>query len=117
MGVNTLSHEERGEAGDYHGKKGTAYEGEVAVGIHDESIIPEGTIDPVYEAKARVLNRAIQEIGMGKFQWQLFVVISFGWASDNLWPIATSLICEFSYSGRFLVIRIDYRSTCCCAGV
>jgi hypothetical protein len=31
----------------------------IAVGIYYESIIPEGTIDPVYEAKARVLNRAV----------------------------------------------------------
>lgn len=29
---------------------------------------------------------------MGKYQWELFVVIGFGWASDNLWPIVTSLI-------------------------
>ncbi|MCJ1348812.1 hypothetical protein MMC31_007045 [Peltigera leucophlebia] len=49
-------------------------------------------IDPVYENKARVLNNAIQEIGMGWYQWQLFVVVGFGWASDNLWPIVTSLI-------------------------
>lgn len=49
-------------------------------------------IDPVYEAKANVLNVAIQEIGMGRYQWQLFVVVGFGWASDNLWPIVTSLI-------------------------
>jgi hypothetical protein len=57
-----------------------------------EGALPEGTFDPVYEAKARVLNRAIQEIGMGRYQWQLFIVIGFGWASDNLWPITTSLI-------------------------
>lgn len=38
---------------------------EVATGIDDLSAIPKGTIDPVYEAKARVLNRAIQDIGMG----------------------------------------------------
>lgn len=49
-------------------------------------------IDPVYENKARVLNSAIQDIGMGWYQWQLFVVVGFGWASDNLWPIVTSLI-------------------------
>lgn len=48
--------------------------------------------DATYRAKAEVLNRAIQEIGMGRYQWQLFVVIGFGWASDNLWPIVTSLI-------------------------
>ncbi|KAJ5778676.1 hypothetical protein N7520_001922 [Penicillium odoratum] len=45
-----------------------------------------------YNAKAEVLNRAIQEIGMGRYQWQLFIVIGFGWASDNLWPIVISLI-------------------------
>lgn len=29
---------------------------------------------------------------MGWYQWQLFVVIGFGWAADNLWPVVTSLI-------------------------
>lgn len=37
----------------------------VAVGIDDLGALPKGTLDPVYEAKARVLNRAIQDIGMG----------------------------------------------------
>ena len=54
--------------------------------------VPDDGIDAPYKAKARVLNDAIQDIGMGRYQWQLFVVIGFGWASDNLWPIATSLI-------------------------
>ncbi|CAG8956915.1 hypothetical protein HYFRA_00012370 [Hymenoscyphus fraxineus] len=58
----------------------------------DVAAIPKGTIDPVYEKKARVLNAAIQEIGMGWYQWQLFIVVGFGWANDNLWPIVTSLI-------------------------
>jgi hypothetical protein len=26
------------------------------------------TVDPVYQAKARILNQAIQEIGMGRYQ-------------------------------------------------
>ncbi|WWC95622.1 hypothetical protein V866_002487 [Kwoniella sp. B9012] len=58
--------------------------------VEDEAAI-DG-VDPVYAAKARVLNRAIQDIGMGRYQWQLFFVIGFGWAQDNLWPIVTSLI-------------------------
>ncbi|KAI1445852.1 MFS general substrate transporter [Annulohypoxylon stygium] len=65
---------------------------DVAIGVEDVSTIPKGTVDPIYEAKARVLNRAIQDIGMGWYQWQLFIVVGFGWASDNLWPIITSLI-------------------------
>ena len=56
-------------------------------------VLLKGAIDPVYEGKAQVLNTAIQHIGMGRYQWQLFVVVGgFGWASDNLWPIVTSLI-------------------------
>ncbi len=31
--------------------------------LHDD-----GSVDPVYHAKARVLNQALQEIGMGKYQ-------------------------------------------------
>jgi MFS family permease len=54
--------------------------------------LPSGTTDPVFEAKAQVLNNHIQKIGMGKYQWLLFGVVGFGWASDNLWPITTSLI-------------------------
>lgn len=57
-----------------------------------EPPVVQGATDPAYEGKARVLNEAIQEIGMGWYQWQLFVVVGFGWASDNLWPIVTSLI-------------------------
>lgn len=29
------------------------------VGIRDEATLPKGTVDPVYEAKARVLNHAV----------------------------------------------------------
>ena len=45
---------------------------------NDEDFVPtllKGSIDPVYEGKAQVLNNAIQEIGMGRYQWQLFVVV------------------------------------------
>ncbi|KAI0299667.1 MFS general substrate transporter [Multifurca ochricompacta] len=63
--------------------------------------------DPVYAAKAKILNDALQEIGMGKYQWYLFIVAGFGWFSDNLWPIVTGLIFtpvvnEFSFKGQFL---------------
>jgi hypothetical protein len=34
-------------------------------------VLEEGSLDPVYEAKARVLNKAIQDIGMGRYQWQV----------------------------------------------
>jgi hypothetical protein len=39
----------------------------------------DGTIDHVYQAKARLLNGAIQEIGMGRYQIALFFCAGFGW--------------------------------------
>ncbi|PVI01381.1 MFS general substrate transporter [Periconia macrospinosa] len=67
---------------------------EIPSSVHEApaAVLGEGALDPVYEAKAKILNKAIQDIGMGRYQWQLFIVIGFGWASDNLWPIVTSLI-------------------------
>lgn len=52
----------------------------------------EDEFDSVYLAKSKILSNAIQDIGMGKYQWTLFVVAGFGWMADNLWPIVTSLI-------------------------
>ncbi|KAM0217416.1 hypothetical protein ACHAPQ_003865 [Fusarium lateritium] len=75
--------------------------------VEDEAIIPKGALDPVYEAKARILNRAIQDMGMGRYQWELFIVIGFGWASDNLWPIVTSLILP-SVANEFNVTHAPY---------
>ncbi|KAF1921011.1 major facilitator superfamily domain-containing protein [Ampelomyces quisqualis] len=69
-----------------------AHETVIALDEAPVAVLEEGSLDPVYEAKARILNKAVQDIGMGKYQWQLFVVIGFGWAMDNLWPIVTSLI-------------------------
>jgi len=34
----------------------------------DADILPEGSVDPAYHAKAHILNQALQEIGMGRYQ-------------------------------------------------
>ncbi|KAI0647860.1 MFS general substrate transporter [Trametes meyenii] len=78
----------------------------IAVETHDIFDDAAG-VDPVYQAKAKILNDAFQEIGMGRYQWYLFVVAGFGWFSDNLWPIVTGLILdpvvnEFGFQGPFL---------------
>lgn len=44
---------------------------------------------------------------MGWYQWQLFIVVGFGWASDNLWPIVTSLICKYQLSYLLLISILD----------
>lgn len=33
-----------------------------------DDIFEKGSVDPIYHAKARVLNEALQEIGMGTYQ-------------------------------------------------
>lgn len=45
--------------------------------LHAETddIYADGALDPVYQAKARVLNDAIQEIGMGKYQVRVHISI------------------------------------------
>jgi hypothetical protein len=35
----------------------------------DEAIIPKGALDPVYEAKARILNRAVSAASPAKGFW------------------------------------------------
>jgi hypothetical protein len=71
-----------------------------AIQAETEDIYTDDAIDPIYQAKARILNDALQEIGMGKYQvgsfffrdigcvyltpmmqWFLFVVAGFGWFS------------------------------------
>ncbi|KAL2127825.1 hypothetical protein VTI74DRAFT_10114 [Chaetomium olivicolor] len=44
-----------------------------------------------YEMKSRLINKAIQDIGMGRYNWQLFVLCGFGWFADNLWMQGVSL--------------------------
>ncbi|KIY52391.1 MFS general substrate transporter [Fistulina hepatica ATCC 64428] len=72
-----------------------------------EDVLQDDAIDPSYVAKAHILNEAIQAIGMGRYQWYLFVVTGFGWFVDNLYPIVISLILdpvvnEFHFQGPFL---------------
>ncbi len=104
---------------DYRNRLGS----EVAIGIDDLSAIPKGTIDPVYEAKARVLNRAIQDIGMGWYQWQLFIVVGFGWASDvsMLFFLASwKAVCHSSPRPSavflFYIIKVCLTPTCRISG-
>ena len=91
----------------YADEKTSATKGDVGiVAVFDDELKDvyfgeESGVDPVYYAKARILNSAIQEIGMGKyqvcagdllrevyriltsrvFQWFLFNLAGFGWMS------------------------------------
>jgi hypothetical protein len=77
---------------------------ELEITIHGEteSVYAYDSLDPTYVAKAKILNDALGEIGMGKYQvgpgllwasvcihylfdltpqWYLFVLTGFGWLS------------------------------------
>ncbi|RAL07267.1 sugar transporter [Aspergillus homomorphus CBS 101889] len=41
--------------------------------------------DAVYAAKAALLNQALLDMGMGRYQWLLFVITSVGWLLDSFW--------------------------------
>ncbi|CAI6091745.1 hypothetical protein V2G26_003764 [Clonostachys chloroleuca] len=48
--------------------------------------------DAVYEAKISILNEALIDIGMGPFQWKMFMMTGFGWFLDQLWMQAVTNI-------------------------
>lgn len=62
-----------------------SYEDELAMG-HMASIqdLQLDGLDPIYEAKVHALNQAMQDIGMGRYQWLLFCLTGFGWMADNV---------------------------------
>ena len=39
--------------------------------------------DSAYDRKSKVINKAIQDIGMGTYQWKLFCLCGFGWLADK----------------------------------
>ncbi|KAK4138065.1 MFS general substrate transporter [Trichocladium antarcticum] len=69
-----------------------------------------GTKWTAYEMKSKLVNRAIQDIGMGRYHWQLFVLCGFGWFADNLWMQGVSLTLP-SLSAEFGISEKSVRYT------
>ncbi|KAK0385002.1 hypothetical protein NLU13_7480 [Sarocladium strictum] len=63
-----------------------------------------------YEIKSKLINKAIQDIGMGSYNWQLFVLCGFGWLADNLWLQGVSLTLP-SLSAEFDISEKTVRYT------
>ncbi|KAF7795302.1 hypothetical protein EIP86_006456 [Pleurotus ostreatoroseus] len=53
--------------------------------------VMEETKTPV-ELKTALINRALEETGMGKYQWCIFFLCGFGYALDLMWAQAFSLV-------------------------
>ncbi|KAF4125753.1 Sugar (and other) transporter [Geosmithia morbida] len=62
------------------------------------------------EIKIKLMNKAIQDIGMGSYNWQLFIVCGFGWFADNLWLQGASLTLP-SLSAEFDISEKSVRYT------
>jgi len=53
--------------------------------------------DTPYDRKSKVINRALQDMGVGRYQWELFALCGGGWMADNLWL----QVCAHRGSTRF----------------
>ncbi|KAJ7573421.1 MFS general substrate transporter, partial [Mycena floridula] len=49
-------------------------------------------LKPIFLAKVTVLNDAITECGLGRYQWELFVSAGFSWFADNIWLQAIAIV-------------------------
>ncbi|CAI7604279.1 unnamed protein product [Penicillium bialowiezense] len=77
-----------------------------------ESDLATASHDSAYDRKAKVINRALQDIGMGRYQWQLFFLCGFGWTADNLWLQGVALtLTPISY--EFGISETTVRFTTC----
>ena len=63
-----MSSEKAADVGDAASVKSSRSELDKAIDAKTEDVYTEGSLDPVYQAKATILNDALQEIGMGKYQ-------------------------------------------------
>lgn len=62
------------------GRQWTAYECEWKPFSSSSTVNTEARCTPV---KSKLINKAIQDIGMGRYNWQLFVLCGFGWFADK----------------------------------
>jgi hypothetical protein len=62
---------------------------DVAASGHDSAydcklfLAPEGLVADSCIVKSKVINKAIQDIGMGRYNWELFILCGFGWFADK----------------------------------
>ncbi|KAJ5937631.1 hypothetical protein N7454_003973 [Penicillium verhagenii] len=48
--------------------------------------------DAIFAAKAQLLNQALLDVGMGKYQWFLYLMTSVGWFLDSFWVMSFFVI-------------------------
>lgn len=81
---------------------------EYLVGIRDA----EGTT--LYEKKCMVVNKEIDRMGMGKYQWCIWGLCGFGYLLDLMWAQAFGLVLgplqqEFGFDSQFQHVHVRSR--------
>ncbi|KAI9816985.1 MAG: hypothetical protein M1832_004969 [Thelocarpon impressellum] len=77
----------------------------------DDDLAASG-VNSSYDRKSKIINKAIQDIGMGTYNWQLFVLCGFGWFADNFWLQGLALtLTPISY--EFGISETSVRYTTC----
>ncbi|THY54394.1 hypothetical protein D6C99_03518 [Aureobasidium pullulans] len=71
------------------------------------------SIPDSYRMKSEIVNQCMEEIGMGRYQWELFVVSGFGWITDNFWSqgigsIQPSVALEFAGVTNITLSSVAY---------
>ncbi|POS85064.1 hypothetical protein EPUL_003361, partial [Erysiphe pulchra] len=74
-----------------------------------------------YDIKCIVINKAIEDVGMGRYNWSLFLLCGFGWFADNLWLqqlalTLPSLSIEFDLSENYVRYTTCYLFSGLCLG-
>lgn len=104
------SSEKKGRGGDL--EKGKGDDADPLAGVSDpmemgKRLEASGVSDS-YERKVYILNRVMNEhIGMGRFQWALFLLSGFGWFVDNLWLQGVAIILP-AVQREFGVVHVQW---------
>ncbi|GAT28432.1 sugar transporter [Aspergillus luchuensis] len=77
--VNSLDSQEKGAAS---APESTTLTLEALRAEVDSAVSASGH-NSVYDRKAKIINKAIQDIGMGRYQWELYMLCGFGWTADK----------------------------------
>nr|OQO28038.1 hypothetical protein B0A51_02839 [Rachicladosporium sp. CCFEE 5018] len=71
------------------------------------------SISDSYRLKSEIVANCMTEMGMGRYQWELFVVTGFGWITDNFWSqgigtIQPAVALEFTDVSRITTSSVAY---------
>lgn len=58
-------------------------------GIDTRNVQPGA--DEVYDSKIAIMNEALIDLGMGSYQWMVFLTTGLGWFIDNVCKISSPL--------------------------